>query len=131
MQVTPSRSDGTKAVVDALHVAQTTAFASFVESVSQAVIEYRHELDVDASRDGAKVAPEESPRDMEDPSRPRFESMIAKKLAWCCIPGEYGEGKEDAGGRQVDLIVMGHSRFYRIRNRAGQESGYSKTGVCC
>jgi hypothetical protein len=125
MQVTPSRSDGTKAVVDALHDAQATAFASFAESVSRAVTRYRHDLDVEAKRDGTGVdAPDPPPNAKADPGRPRFESMVAKKLAWCCVPGQYGEGQEDAGGRQVDL-----NRDGTFSIRPYQESGWSGTWV--
>lgn len=124
MQATPPHGDGTKTLVDALHAAQTSAFASFAESVSQAVIKYRHDLDVEAARDRTGGVDPGDKYFKADPGRPRFESMVAKKLAWCCVPGQYGEGQENSDGRQFVL-----SRDGTFRIRPYQESGSSGTWV--
>lgn len=111
LQGASDRRDAVTMAIDAMRSAQASGFAEFQQSLQAPAKELIAALDAESKRTFAAGDFEKQKAVKEsrgpDGSKARCEAVVARRLAWCCIPGIYAAYGAEWAGHQVTLARDG------------------------
>jgi hypothetical protein len=103
----PDDRDAVTKALDSLKAAQASGFDEFQQSLQRPAKELIAALDAEGTRYFAsgQYEKQKAARESRGPagSKARCEAVVAKRLAWCCVPGIYAAYGDEWAGRQVTL----------------------------